>query len=129
MATAEMAMGGGFRRNTVFKLKLKNNLIRITPRPNCLHFDAVFGKFWPNNRLASPLWLVPPVGNPGSAQCRPDIWSLAPICGNYCNGVQRRVLVKTEESKSFQSDKKMSQFSNHFHFARLSLFGYLSHIP
>ena len=30
MATAEMAMGGGFQWNTVFKLKLKNSLVRIT---------------------------------------------------------------------------------------------------
>ena len=32
MATAETAMGGGFLQNTVFKLKLKNSLIRITSR-------------------------------------------------------------------------------------------------
>ena len=32
---------------------------------NFLHFNAVFGKFWPNNRLAPPFRLVPP-GNPGS---------------------------------------------------------------
>ena len=37
--------------------------------PKFLHFHAVFGKNWPNNRLAPPtLGLVPPpLGNPGSA--------------------------------------------------------------
>ena len=37
--------------------------------PKFLHFHAVFGKSWPNNRLASPpLRLAPPpLGNPGSA--------------------------------------------------------------
>ena len=35
---------------------------------NCLHFYVVFGKIWPDNRLAlpSPLGLVPPLGDPGS---------------------------------------------------------------
>ena len=32
------------------------------PGPKFLHFHAVFGKNWPNNRLAPP-----PLGNPGSA--------------------------------------------------------------
>ena len=43
---------------------------RATPSgPKFLHFHAVFGKNWPNNRLAPlPLGLVPPpLGNPGSA--------------------------------------------------------------
>ena len=37
--------------------------------PTFLHFHAVFGKNWPNNRSAHPpLGLVPPpMGNPGSA--------------------------------------------------------------
>ena len=37
--------------------------------PKFLHFHAVFGENWPNNRLAPPpLGLVPPpLGNPGSA--------------------------------------------------------------
>ena len=37
--------------------------------PKFLHFHAVFGKNWPNNRLAPPpLGLAPPpLGNPGSA--------------------------------------------------------------
>ena len=37
--------------------------------PKFLHFHAVFGKNWPNNRLACPpLGLAPPpLGNPGSA--------------------------------------------------------------
>ena len=36
--------------------------------PKFLHFHAVFGKNWPNNRLVHPpLGLVPPpLGNPGS---------------------------------------------------------------
>ena len=39
------------------------------PGPKFLHFHAVFGKNWPNNRLAPPpLGLAPPpLGNPGSA--------------------------------------------------------------
>ena len=39
------------------------------PGSKFLHFHAVFGKNWPNNRLAPPpLGLVPPpLGNPGSA--------------------------------------------------------------
>ena len=28
-----------------------------------LHFHAVFRKIWPNNRLAPPLWLAPPVSH------------------------------------------------------------------
>ena len=41
---------------------------RAPPGPKFLHFHAVFGKNWPNNRLASPpLGLAPPpLGNPGS---------------------------------------------------------------
>ena len=36
--------------------------------PKFLHFHAVFGENWPNNRLAPPLELAPPpLGNPGSA--------------------------------------------------------------
>ena len=36
--------------------------------PKFLHFHAVFGKNWPNNRLAPPPGLAPPpLGNPGSA--------------------------------------------------------------
>ena len=40
-----------------------------TSGPKFLHFHAVFGKDWPNNRLAPPpLGLAPPpLGNPGSA--------------------------------------------------------------
>ena len=42
---------------------------RAPPGPKFLHFHAVFGKNWPNNRLAPPpLGLAPPpLGNPGSA--------------------------------------------------------------
>ena len=36
------------------------------PGPKFLHFDAVFGENWPNNRLAPPMGLASPVGNPGS---------------------------------------------------------------
>ena len=32
-----------------------------------LHFHAVFGEIWPNNRLAPPLRLSPPLVNPRSA--------------------------------------------------------------
>ena len=39
----------------------------------------------------------------------PDVWSLAPICENYFQGVKRRVLVKTEESKSFQLPDKLTK--------------------
>ena len=36
--------------------------------PKFLHFHAVFGKNWPNNRLAPPLGLAPPpLENLGSA--------------------------------------------------------------
>ena len=36
--------------------------LRFPSRSNFLHFDAVLGKFWPNNRLApSPLELAPPL--------------------------------------------------------------------
>ena len=35
--------------------------------PKFLHFDVVFGKNWPNNRLAAPLGVgTPSLGNPGS---------------------------------------------------------------
>ena len=39
------------------------------PGPKFLYFHAVFGKNWPNNRLAPPPSGVgaPPRGNPGSA--------------------------------------------------------------
>ena len=41
---------------------------RAPPGPTFLHFHAVFGKNWPNNRLALPSGLgAPPLGNPGSA--------------------------------------------------------------
>ena len=42
--------------------------------PKFLHFHAVFGKNWPNNRLAPPpLGLVPPpLGNPGSCTAKPE---------------------------------------------------------
>ena len=30
------------------------------PGPKCLHFHAVVGKKWPNNRLVRPVGLVPP---------------------------------------------------------------------
>ena len=32
------------------------------PGPKFLHFHAVFGKNWPNNRLPPPLELAPPLG-------------------------------------------------------------------
>ena len=45
------------------------HLPRAPSGPNFLHFQVVFGKNWPNNRLAPPpLELAPPpLGNPGSA--------------------------------------------------------------
>ena len=48
--------------------------------PKFLHFHAVFGKNWPNNRLAPPpLGLAPPpLGNPGSAT---DLSSIGPFFG------------------------------------------------
>ena len=36
---------------------------RTPSRSNVLHFHAVFGEIWPNNKLGS----LPPPGNPGSA--------------------------------------------------------------
>ena len=45
---------------------------RAPPGPKCLHFHAVFGKNWPNNRLAPP-----PLGNPGSTTeniMEPFVW-------------------------------------------------------
>ena len=49
------------------------------PGPKFLHFHAVFGKNWPNNRLAPPpLGLAPPpLGNPGSAT------GFCTRCGKY----------------------------------------------
>ena len=38
-----------------------------TSGPNCLHFHAIFGENWRNNRLVHPLILAPtPLGNPRS---------------------------------------------------------------
>ena len=35
-------------------------------RPKRLHFQAIFGKNLPNNRLAHPWISTPPLANPGS---------------------------------------------------------------
>ena len=42
------------------------------PGPKFLHFHAVFGKNWPNNRLTPPPFGLapPPLGNPGSATAK-----------------------------------------------------------
>ena len=54
---------------TVADLRGGARPLRPPSGPKFLYFHAVFGKNWPNNRLApSPLGLAPPpLGNPGSA--------------------------------------------------------------
>ena len=89
-ATAETAMGSGFRRNSVTELKLKNRCTGSTwitmglqstsgryqwriyivkfwtlapplPRgPNSFNFIQFFGKIWQNHVLAPPGGLAPP---------------------------------------------------------------------
>ena len=43
----------------------------LPPGPKFLHFNAVFRKNWPNNRLAPP-----PLGNPGSATERSKVTTM-----------------------------------------------------
>ena len=45
---------------------LHSQILDSRPLYNFLHFHAVFGKFWPNSRLAPPLAMAPPLENPGS---------------------------------------------------------------
>ena len=39
----------------------------------------------------------------------PHIWPLPPICENYFQGVERRLFVETEESKSFQMPDNLTK--------------------
>ena len=50
-----------------------------------VHFQAVFGKLWPNNRLEPPFGLAHPPGNPGS----PADWDGASLTSSICNNYWR----------------------------------------
>ena len=61
-------------------------------RSSFLNFEAVFRKFWPNNRLVLPFLGLSSLGNPGSAD---DIgsqkWPLSPVA-SPSNGEDSLVL-------------------------------------
>ena len=56
---------------------LHSKILDAPPQSYFLHFRAVCGGLWPNNRLAHPLWSWgPPLGNPVSTA---DIYYLLTI--------------------------------------------------
>ena len=63
--------------------------------PKFLHFHAVFGKNWPNNRLAPPLLGLapPPLRNPGSATGKGTKSSISLIIVTPDEELTRRVAI------------------------------------